>query len=196
MADVFEARGDLAPQRERLWTLIGNTPMLDWLLLTKRPELISSLVPWGDNWPENIWVGTTIESQEWVSRAARLADIPAKVRFLSCEPLLGPVDLSPWIEKIHWVIVGGESGGRARPVELAWVDSIFQQTRNTPAVFHFKQWGEWAPSDMGGAKRVGKRIAGREFMGRTWDGFPTIQRETRTVSLIYQDVQYAHRPAT
>ena len=80
MADVFEARDDLNIWRDRLWELILKTPMLDWLLLTKRPEKIVSLVPWKKEWPFNIWVGTTIESQEWITRAEHLIKIPAKVR--------------------------------------------------------------------------------------------------------------------
>ena len=172
MADVFEARSDLDPWRERLWDLIAQTPSLDWLLLTKRPDEIASDVPWSSEWPSNIWIGTTIESQEWTPRIEHLVKLPARVRFLSCEPLLGPLDLSAWLSEIDWVIVGGESGPRARPLQHAWAADILRQTEEAGTVFHFKQWGEWAPSAGSKMKKVGKKKAGREFEGRTWDDPP------------------------
>lgn len=109
MADVFEARDDLNGERERLWRLIDVTPHLTWLLLTKRPEQVLRRTPWAwrvgqntspphredrANWPRNVWIGTTVEDQARADlRIPRLAKIPAPVRFLSCEPLLGPIDL-------------------------------------------------------------------------------------------------------
>ena len=100
MADVFEDHPDVAARRERLWGLIEATPWLIWQLLTKRPENIARMVPWGGEWPPHVWVGTSVENQRYageripilVSAAAR-----ARIRFLSCEPLLGTVDLSPWL---------------------------------------------------------------------------------------------------
>ena len=172
MADVFESRSDLDPWRERLWDLIAQTPSLDWLLLTKRPDEIASDVPWSSEWPSNIWIGTTIESQEWTPRIEHLVKLPARVRFLSCEPLLGPLDLSAWLSEIDWVIVGGESGPRARPLQHAWAADILRQTQKAGTVFHFKQWGEWMPSAGSEMKKVGKKKAGREFEGRTWDDPP------------------------
>src|SRR5206468_8037213 len=98
MADVFEARADLNSWRERLWALIDATPNLDWLLLTKRPDQIATKVPWRKNWPDNVWLGTTAENQLWAGRRIPiLLKHPAAVRFASCEPLLGPVDLSSWL---------------------------------------------------------------------------------------------------
>src|SRR5690348_736847 len=112
MADVFEDRPELAPWRERLWDLIDETPWLDWQLLTKRPENVNRLVTpaWHTGaWPENVWLGTTVEDQRRAEeRIPELLNCAAKVRFLSCEPLLGPVDLD--LDGIQWVIVGGESG--------------------------------------------------------------------------------------
>ena len=88
MADVFEWRADLKPWRTRLWALIDETPHLDWLLLTKRPHLAQRLAPWGDSWPENVWLGTTVESQRFADkRMHHLVNVPARVRFVSCEPL-------------------------------------------------------------------------------------------------------------
>jgi protein gp37 len=171
MADVFEARADLDPHRERLWELIAATPMLDWLLLTKRPEHVEALVSW-DKWPQNVWLGTTAESQKWADiRVEVLSKIPATVRFLSCEPLLGYVDLTPWLSSLNWVIAGGESGGKARPMQLQWARALRDQCSNAGVAFHFKQWGNWRPE---GAtmKRMNKKAAGRVLDERTWDEYP------------------------
>lgn len=156
MADVFELlprehpqRGEMEAARLDLWELIENTPWLDWLLLTKRPEEVRVMVPgmWlaeGD-WPANVWVGTTVENQEQADlRIPHLIRIPAPVRFLSCEPLLGPVDIRQWLEidrlersgkwvrsgwkaEISWVILGGESGPGSRPFHLQWARDVMMQ---------------------------------------------------------------------
>ena len=89
MADVFERRAELNPQRQRLWKLIEATPWLDWLLLTKRPQNIGDMVPWSKKWPDNVWLGTTVESQQYAEeRLPSLLKHKSVVRFLSCEPLL------------------------------------------------------------------------------------------------------------
>lgn len=196
MADVFEARTELDEWRERLWALIARTPALDWLLLTKRPEFVGASVPWGDNWPTNVWLGTTAENQHWAERRVpHLLQHPASVRFLSCEPLLGTLDLRAWLSKathrgVDWVIVGGESGGKARPMNPEWARSIRDQCLNTSASFHFKQWGNWAPDQEAapasatrvtvpgkGGKPIrlvksGKWLTGRLLDGRPWDELP------------------------
>ena len=191
MADVFEWKKGLSSWRQRLWTVIEETPCLDWLLLTKRPHLIRRLAPWEDEWPANVWLGTTVETQRWVDkRLPHLSEVPAHTRFLSCEPLLGRVDLDGWLERnaIHWVIAGGESGPRARPSDPAWFYTIRNQCAAHATPFHFKQWGEWAPlnalpgvlprsvlddgsysTPMG---KYGKKISGRALSGRTWDDIP------------------------
>jgi protein gp37 len=197
MADVFEARRELDEWRARLWDLIVATPSLDWLLLTKRPEHVRSAVPWHGPWPKNVWIGTTAENQRWAAkRIPALLEMPARVRFVSAEPLLGELDLSPWLANgdrdvagVHWVIAGGESGPQSRPMNPAWVRALRDQCSAAGVPFHFKQWGHWAPSSdatrrrasvqlsAGGAPVVlyglGKRAAGRVFDGRTWDGFPS-----------------------
>lgn len=164
VADVFEERADLDPWRERLWKLIEATPALDWLLLTKRPHIMAR---WAEShpWPVNAWAGATVENQRRAEeRIPHLLDVPAGVRFLSMEPLGEAVDLSPWVypkplpehcegdltpddcaSGIHWVIVGGESGNRAKPMHPAWARSIRDQCVAAGVAFHFKQWGEWAP---------------------------------------------------
>ena len=192
MADVFEWKKELTPWRHKLWQLIEETPHLDWLLLTKRPHLAMRLTPWNANWPRNVWLGATVENQKWVEkRLPHLESIPANIRFLSCEPLLGEVDLRLWLENnlIHWVIAGGESGSNARPSNPDWFLSLRDQcnAHNTP--FHFKQWGDWAPTDAVAGNilprsvsvderfpakigRYGKKTSGRMLDGRTWDGLP------------------------
>src|SRR6202030_1275851 len=106
LADVFEDREDLITARERLFALIENTPNLDWLLLTKRPENIERLAThWTNGWPENVWMGTTVENQEAADkRIPLLRAMPAKVRFLSCEPLLGPITFRPSAKNVAEMI--------------------------------------------------------------------------------------------
>lgn len=161
MADVFEDREDLIEQRARLWCLIAATPALDWLLLTKRPENLLRMVPWmasdGKPW-SNVWLGTTCEDQRRADeRIPHLLQVPAVVRFLSCEPLLGPVSIAPHLEinmrtepitvNIDWVIAGGESGHGARPMHPGWARSLRDQCEEFGVSFFFKQWGEWFPRD-------------------------------------------------
>ena len=179
MADVFEWNRDLDATRDRLWALIERTPNLDWLLLTKRPHLISRLVPWNDCWPDHVWVGTTVENQRFAEHRVRhLIGVPCRYRFLSCEPLLGPVDLSPWIQRLHWIIAGGESGGEARPTEPEWIRSLRDQCSTARVAFHFKQWGNLYPQETGETGsptvfvRTTKKNAGRVIDGRTWDELP------------------------
>ena len=94
MADVFEDHPQVAEPRKRLWGLIEATPWLRWQLLTKRPENVAGMVPWGDSWPSHVWLGTSVENQRYADeRIPILLRLPAAVRFLSCEPLLGPVNL-------------------------------------------------------------------------------------------------------
>lgn len=149
--------------RPDLWALIRDTPWLLWLMLTKRPQNVRGLLPddWGAGYP-NVAIGVTVENQERADeRIPHLLTIPAALRFLSMEPLLGPVDLrrvNPWDDfhtdaldtpdpacKVHWVIAGGESGGKARPSHPDWFRSLRDQCAETSTAFHFKQWGEWAP---------------------------------------------------
>jgi protein gp37 len=198
MADVFERRSDLTEHREKLWRLIENTPWLDWLLLTKRPQNVETMVPWKTQWPENVWLGATIENQTWAEkRLPILLKHPAKVRFLSCEPLLGPLDLTPWIDPkrfhaIDWVIAGGESGHHARPMHPDWPKNLMKQCVDAAISFHFKQWGHWVPEEQGGncraeeirlkdswpvrMARLSKKDAGRILEGTTWDGVPHTAR--------------------
>ena len=196
MADVFEGRKDLDSSRQQLWDLITETPNLDWLLLTKRPQNAQRMAPWGDDWPDNVWLGTTVENQQFANiRVPMLVQAPAKVRFLSCEPLLSSLDLSHWVKPgrrspIHWIIAGGESGPKSRPMHPSWPRTLRDFCRKNSIAFHFKQWGHWVPAEMVREQEVrsqilefgdgepvpmvplGKRDAGRLLDGETHDGLP------------------------
>ena len=192
MADVFEPRVDLDPWRDKLWELIEKTPHLDWLLLTKRPGYIKHVYPWATAPRHNVWLGTTAENQSWATRRIeRLIRVDAHVRFLSCEPLLSAIDLTPWLEReqIGWVIAGGESGSKARPSHPNWIRSLRDQCEAYAVPFHFKQWGHWSPEhqnvasakmieihdEAGELERLSwrpKKLSGRTLDGQTWDGYP------------------------
>lgn len=140
MCDVFEDHPTTTAERAKLWPLIRATPWLDWLLLTKRPERIAANLPadWGDGWP-NVWLGTSIESQDYASRADYLCAIPAVVRFVSYEPALGPLDLRANLSRIDWVIYGGESGSGYRPHDLAWPRAMRDACAVAGVAFFYKQ---------------------------------------------------------
>lgn len=186
--------------RADLWALIDECRSLDFLLLTKRIGRVAALLPWSEGerpWP-HVWIGATVVNQDEADRdLLKLLSVPAAVRFLSMEPLLGPVDLgligtvpatiSPRYclvaDLLHWVIVGGESGPGARIMEAAWARDLRDQCTSAGVPFFFKQWGEHGPNwynDDQGVKipgtewmdRQGKRLAGRALDGRTWDQIP------------------------
>lgn len=175
MADIFEDYTGpdiirLQNERARLFNLITGTPNLDWLLLTKRPENILTMVPesWLSKFPENVWAMTTVENQEQANtRIPHLLKVPARVRGLSMEPLLEEVhifnevsgDLEYWSgkedhsDRIDWIICGGESGPGARPMHPKWARSVRDQCQaaHDGVPFFFKQWGDWLPYKMGHA---------------------------------------------
>jgi len=169
MADVFEDRDDHIEDRERLFDLILATPNLTWQLLTKRPQNVLTMAPmawWMDHGePSNVWIGTTVEDQQRADeRIPHLLGIPAAVRFLSCEPLLGPVSLAPWLTKgfnpPEWVIVGGESGPRHRPLDLDHARRLRDECVSALVPFFFKQVGGLTP------KAGGNLIDGRPWIQR------------------------------
>ena len=157
MCDVFDKNAP-AGQRDRLFTLIRETEHLDWQLLTKRPTNIIKYLPddWGEGY-DNVWLGTTVEDVEYgLPRIDVLRKTPAKLRFLSVEPLLqnlGEVDLTG----IDWVIIGGESGPQAREMKLSWVNNLIIQCRGQNVPIWFKQWGGKG-KDKGGCLFGGKEI--------------------------------------
>lgn len=133
--------------REEAWEIIKATPQHTYQILTKRPSL---MVDWAEKhgWPDNAWAGTSVESQKYAPRLDVLARVPAKVRFCSYEPALGPVDFYPWVwthrkigGPIHWVIAGGESGPGYRLADLDWFRSARDQCQAAGVPFFFKQSG-------------------------------------------------------
>lgn len=144
-----------------VFRVMQETPWHTYQVLTKRPERLARMarqLPFASN----IWLGTSVESTAVDDRIRWLQDTPAAVRFLSCEPLLGPLPHLP-LGNIHWVIVGGESGPRARPMHIEWARDIRDQCIAQGVPFFFKQWG--------GVQRT---QAGRLLDGRTWEEFPRI----------------------
>lgn len=173
MSDFFHEDAD--EWREEVWDIIDMTPRHTYQILTKRPERIEECLPkdWGDGWP-NVWLGTSVEMQEYMWRATALGDIEARVRFLSCEPLLGDLWLLPQLQwNIGWVIVGGESDpNRPRMMNPTWVRNIQRQCYTEDVPFFFKQWG--------GRSKVDGVWGGRILDQRTWDEMPQmITTETR-----------------
>jgi protein gp37 len=171
MADVFEEHAALAPWRTRLWTLIEETPWLRWQLLTKRPENVKTMVPWGDAWPTNVWIGTSIENSRFTFRAEVIRELPAAVRFVSAEPLLASLFLNGRpnrrpleLAEIEWVIAGGESGKSARPMDEAWARELRDATHDAGGAFFLKQLG-------GYPDKRGKDKA--RLDGQLWRELPT-----------------------
>lgn len=185
MADVFEGREDLAaPRAEFLEALRAYPGASEWLqvqLLTKRPHV---MLDYGltRGWERWWWAGTTCGHAGSLPRVAELLRVPAAVRFVSVEPLLGPVDLRAHLPGLRWVIVGGESGAGARPMHPDWVRRVRDDCDAAGVAFFFKQWGDWAPEPGDGKLftfpdgtrmwRVGKKLAGKTLDGRVHDAFP------------------------
>jgi protein gp37 len=158
MSDLFHE--DIPLQYvQRAFSTMRDCAQHTFQVLTKRGARLAELAT-QLHWPRNVWLGVSVEDSRVLSRIQDLRTVPAAVRFLSLEPLIGPLEELP-LEGIHWVIVGGESGPRARSMRKEWVDSIYRQCRRAGVPFFFKQWGG-----------VRKDLAGRELHGRTFDEMP------------------------
>jgi protein gp37 len=164
MSDMFH---DLIPLTflQRAFAAMADARQHVFQILTKRPERLVELAPYL-SWPANVWMGVSIESQEYVWRLDLLRQVPAAVRFLSLEPLLGPIT-SIDLAGMHWVIVGGESGPGHRPVDGDWIRRLRDMCNNSEVPFFFKQWGGRTP-----------KAGGRLLDGRTWDGMPRFSEVT------------------
>jgi len=166
MSDLFHERVPLN-YIQRVFETIEKCPQHTFQILTKRSERLKEVareLPW----PSNVWMGVSVEDDRVTNRIDDLRLVPASVKFLSCEPLIGPLEnLS--LEGIGWVIVGGESGPHARPMKPEWVKSIFRQCRDAGIPFFFKQWGG-----------VRKDLTGRKLFGRTYDTMPIVSLEGKT----------------
>lgn len=161
MSDLFD-RFAPAGVRERHWEYVSRTPNLDHLLLTKRIGNVARMVPaaWlsPGGWPANVWIGATVVNQKEADRdIPKLIQLPARVRFLSMEPLLGAVTLPvALLTQIAWVIVGGESGPDARPMHPAWTRSLRDQCAAAGIHFFFKQHGDWVEIDAVAGRDLGR----------------------------------------
>ncbi|MEA5620749.1 phage Gp37/Gp68 family protein [Cronbergia sp. UHCC 0137] len=158
MSDLFHKDVPFAYLQE-IFAVMRETPWHIYQILTKRDQNLAELASKLE-WSENIWVGVSVENQQYAHRIDALRQVPAKVRFLSCEPLLGSLSLN--LEGIDWVIVGGESGFHHRPMNPEWVRDILHQTREVEVAFFFKQWG-------GHHSKAG----GRMIDDRIWDEMPS-----------------------
>jgi len=155
---------------QQIFNIMNQASWHRFQVLTKRAERLAELAPLLNKWSENIWMGVTVEKDTYLDRLKYLKKVPAATRFLSLEPLLGPItniDLTD----IHWVIVGGESGPNARPMKKEWVIDIQKQCVESHVPFFFKQWGG-----------VNKKKAGRILNGRTFDEMPILSN--RQLNLI------------
>jgi protein gp37 len=146
----------------RVFETMAACPQHTFQVLTKRSRRLKEMAD-RLSWPANVWMGVSIEDERVLNRIDDLRQVPAGVRFLSCEPLIGPLEKLP-LDGINWVIVGGESGPGARPMKQEWVESILKQCRRAKVAFFFKQWG--------GTRKC---TTGRELNGRTYDELPMLQ---------------------
>jgi len=162
MSDLFHER---VPTTfiKRVWRVMEETPRHTYQILTKRPERMATELQ-NAAFPllRNVWLGTSVEDDQVLGRLDELRKVPAAVRFVSFEPLIGSVRGCD-LRGIHWAIVGGESGPRARPMEPLWVDEIAERCSASNTAFFFKQWGG-----------KNKKAAGRKYQGRTWDDLPIL----------------------
>jgi len=153
-----------------VWEVMRQTPQHHYQILTKRPDRMAQII--GANFPKplpNVWLGTSVENSEVTHRIDELREIPAAIRFISFEPLIGAVgDVD--LTGIHWAIVGGESGHAARPIREEWIDDIHAQCLEFDTAFFFKQWGTWGKDN----KRRSKKANGRSYKGRVWDEMPSV----------------------
>lgn len=158
MSDLFH---DAVPLDfvQRVFETMRTTPQHTYQILTKRAERLEELAPNLD-WPSNVWMGVSVENADYLYRIDHLRRTNAAIKFLSLEPLLGPLE-NMNLKGIDWVIAGGESGPGARTMDPSWVRSIRDQCQSADVAFHFKQWGG-----------VNKKKTGRTLDGQTWDEFP------------------------
>jgi protein gp37 len=158
MSDLFHARVEIEFIRD-VFDVCRDTPQHTYQVLTKRSLRVRRIAEKLD-WPTNLWMGVSVENADLLPRVDHLRDVPAAVRFLSCEPLIGPLN-GINLEGIHWVIAGGESGPNYRPMDINWARGIRDDCSEAGVAFFFKQWGGRTP-----------KAFGRELDGQLWDEMP------------------------
>jgi protein gp37 len=164
MSDLFH---DRVPESfiRSVFDVMVDTPMHTYQILTKRSQRLRRIAA-SLQWPQNVWMGVSIESQRYSFRADQLRDVPAALRFLSIEPMLGPVEVD--LTGIGWVIVGGESGAGARTMDPSWAQAVRDSCQLAGVPFFFKQWGGRTP-----------KAGGRELDGQRWDQVPVAHRSAQ-----------------
>lgn len=153
---------------EAVFDVMADTPQHTYQVLTKRPRRLARMAS-SLPWPDNVWVGVSVENQRQAWRIDELAKVPAAVRFVSAEPLLGPLTLE--LADVDWLIVGGESGANHRPIERKWIEDLRDQCSDQDVAFFFKQWGGFHAKEHG-----------RLLDGRTWDALPVGRRRELSAS--------------
>lgn len=161
MSDLFHPDVPTAFIRQ-VWETMGRTRRHTYQILTKRPDRMAEVLADGFPLLPNVWLGASVEDQRVLHRLDALRQVPAAIRFVSFEPLIGSVGGGK-LDGIHWAIVGGESGPNARPMDPRWIDEIFDMCSDANAAFFFKQWGG-----------KNKKATGRSYRGKTWDQMPAL----------------------
>lgn len=160
MSDLFHPDVPVSFIR-KVWAVMANTRRHTFQILSKRPDRMAEVLRSGFDVLPNVWLGASVEDERVLHRLDDLREVPAAIRFVSFEPLIGSV-AGGRLDGIRWAIVGGESGPNARPMDPVWIDEIFEMCGDADAAFFFKQWGG-----------KNKKVAGRSYKGRTWDEMPT-----------------------
>ncbi|MEW6508806.1 MAG: phage Gp37/Gp68 family protein [Bacteroidota bacterium] len=151
---------------DMIFDVIKKTPHHIYQILTKRDKIMSAYF-YDNEVPDNVWLGVSVENATCKKRIDTLRKINAEIRFISFEPLIGSVGEIN-LEDIHWAIVGGESGVKARLIKTIWIEEIFKQCKQQDVAFFFKQWGTWGADEI----KRNKKANGRKFRGRVWSEFP------------------------
>lgn len=160
MSDLFHPNVPVSFIR-KIWAEMARTRRHTYQILTKRPDRMAEVLSDGFEVLPNVWLGSSVEDGRVLHRLDELRQVPARVRFVSFEPLIGSVAGSK-LDGIHWAIVGGESGPNARPMAPLWIDEIFEMCTDAGSAFFFKQWGG-----------KNKKATGRSYRGKTWDNMPS-----------------------
>ena len=156
---------------DKIIDIIKRTPQHIYQILTKREKRMLGYFS-TRKVPENVWLGVSVENGDYKARIDYLRKVNAAVRFISFEPLIGPVGKLD-LDGIHWAIVGGESGIKARPIKKEWVEEIFRQCKEQKVAFFFKQWGTWGADEI----KRNKKANGRIFLGKEWNEYPELKKE-------------------
>ncbi len=154
---------------QKVWDVMESTPRHNYQILTKRPDRMAQIVKEISPRPlSNVWLGTSVENSAVVHRIDELREVPAAIRFISFEPLIGSIGKIN-LRNIQWAIVGGESGKDARPIKEQWIDEIHASCVQYQTAFFFKQWGTWGADN----KKRSKKLNGRVYKKTTWDQMPS-----------------------